>query len=835
MAEGERIIQINIEEEMKSSYIDYSMSVIVARALPDVRDGLKPVHRRVLFGMSELGLDAGKPFKKSARIVGEVLGKYHPHGDSSVYDAMVRMAQEWSMRYPLVDGQGNFGSVDGDSPAAMRYTEARLTRIAAETLVDLDKNTVDFNLNFDDSLEEPSVLPTKIPLLLVNGSSGIAVGMATSMPPHNLPEVVDAICATIDNPDITVEELLKYVKGPDFPTGGIIYGSQGIKDAYLTGKGKVIIRSKTEIEQTDSGRSKIIVTEIPYMVNKAEMIRKIADLINEKKIDGISYINDESDRDGTRIVIILKREAVGNVVLNNLFKHSQLQSSFPINNIALVDGRPKLLNLKDLITQFIKHRHNVIVRRTQFDLSEAEKRAHILEGLLIAIDNIDEVINLIRAAQSPSEAKDKLMERFALSDIQAQAIIDMRLRSLTGLERDKVKEEYNQLQQLIAHLKQILADESLQMSIIKDELLEMKEKYGDKRRTEIVPDAEEFNPEDFYADEEVVITISRMGYIKRTPLYEYKSQSRGGVGAKGSTTRDEDFIEHMYVATMHNTMLFFTEKGKCYWLKVYEIPEGSRTSKGRAIQNLINIENEDVVRAYINVKGLSDQEYVKNNFIVLCTKKGVVKKTSLEAYSKPRQNGVIAITVKEGDQLIEASLTNGKNHIILAARNGKAIRFPENLVRAIGRTGSGVRGMNLSVDDELVGMVCVEDNVEKDILVVSENGYGKRSKLDDYRITNRGGKGVKTINITAKTGKLISIKAVDESNDLMIINRSGLTIRLKVADLRVYGRTAQGVRLINLKKNDGIAAVANVETSDDEFEEEVNNAEDLTPNTNNED
>lgn len=835
MAEGERIIQINIEEEMKSSYIDYSMSVIVARALPDVRDGLKPVHRRVLFGMSELGLDAGKPFKKSARIVGEVLGKYHPHGDSSVYDAMVRMAQEWSMRYPLVDGQGNFGSVDGDSPAAMRYTEARLTRIAAETLVDLDKNTVDFNLNFDDSLEEPSVLPTKIPLLLVNGSSGIAVGMATSMPPHNLPEVVDAICATIDNPDITVEELLKYVKGPDFPTGGIIYGSQGIKDAYLTGRGKVIIRSKTEIEQTDSGRSKIIVTEIPYMVNKAEMIRKIADLINEKKIDGISYINDESDRDGTRIVIILKREAVGNVVLNNLFKHSQLQSSFPINNIALVDGRPKLLNLKDLITQFIKHRHNVIVRRTQFDLSEAEKRAHILEGLLIAIDNIDEVINLIRAAQSPSEAKDKLMERFALSDIQAQAIIDMRLRSLTGLERDKVKEEYNQLQQLIAHLKQILADESLQMSIIKDELLEMKEKYGDKRRTEIVPDAEEFNPEDFYADEEVVITISRMGYIKRTPLYEYKSQSRGGVGAKGSTTRDEDFIEHMYVATMHNTMLFFTEKGKCYWLKVYEIPEGSRTSKGRAIQNLINIENEDVVRAYINVKGLSNQEYVKNNFIVLCTKKGVVKKTSLEAYSKPRQNGVIAITVKEGDQLIEASLTNGKNHIILAARNGKAIRFPENLVRAIGRTGSGVRGMNLSVDDELVGMVCVEDNAEKDILVVSENGYGKRSKLDDYRITNRGGKGVKTINITAKTGKLISIKAVDESNDLMIINRSGLTIRLKVADLRVYGRTAQGVRLINLKKNDGIAAVANVETSDDEFEEEVNNAEDLTPNTNNED
>nr|HPI45715.1 DNA gyrase subunit A [Tenuifilaceae bacterium] len=683
MSEGERIIQINIEEEMKSSYIDYSMSVIVSRALPDVRDGLKPVHRRVLFGMSDLGLNAGKPFKKSARIVGEVLGKYHPHGDSSVYDAMVRMAQEWSMRYRLVDGQGNFGSVDGDSPAAMRYTEARLTKIAEEALADLEKNTVDFKLNFDDTLEEPTVLPTKIPLLLVNGSSGIAVGMATNMPPHNLSEVVDAICATIDNPEITIDELLKYIKGPDFPTGATIYGYQGVKDAYHTGKGKVVIRSKTEVEQTESGRSKIIVTEIPYMVNKAEMIKKIADLINEKKIEGISYINDESDRQGTRVVIILKKEAVANVVLNNLFKHSQLQSSFAINNIALVDGRPKLLNVKELIVQFIKHRHNVILRRAKFELDEAQKRAHILEGLLIAIDHIDEVISLIRSAQSPTEAKEKLMERFGLSDVQSQAIIDMRLRSLTGLERDKVKEEYNELLKLIDYLKSVLQDEALQMKIIKDELIEMKNKYGDDRKTDIVPDAEEFNPEDFYADEEVVITISRMGYIKRTPLYEYRAQSRGGVGAKGSTTRDEDFIEHMYIATMHNTMLFFTEKGKCFWLKVYEIPEGTKASKGRAIQNLINIENDDVVRAYINVKRLTDTDYIQNNFIVLCTKQGTIKKTSLEAYSRPRQNGVMAITIKEGDQLIEACMTNGNNHILLAAKDGKAIRFPEKLVRAI--------------------------------------------------------------------------------------------------------------------------------------------------------
>lgn len=821
MSEGERIIQINIEEEMKSSYIDYSMSVIVSRALPDVRDGLKPVHRRVLFGMSDLGLNAGKPFKKSARIVGEVLGKYHPHGDSSVYDAMVRMAQEWSMRYRLVDGQGNFGSVDGDSPAAMRYTEARLTKIAEEALADLEKNTVDFKLNFDDTLEEPTVLPTKIPLLLVNGSSGIAVGMATNMPPHNLSEVVDAICATIDNPEITIDELLKYIKGPDFPTGATIYGYQGVKDAYHTGKGKVVIRSKTEVEQTESGRSKIIVTEIPYMVNKAEMIKKIADLINEKKIEGISYINDESDRQGTRVVIILKKEAVANVVLNNLFKHSQLQSSFAINNIALVDGRPKLLNVKELIVQFIKHRHNVILRRAKFELDEAQKRAHILEGLLIAIDHIDEVISLIRSAQSPTEAKEKLMERFGLSDVQSQAIIDMRLRSLTGLERDKVKEEYNELLKLIDYLKSVLQDEALQMKIIKDELIEMKNKYGDDRKTDIVPDAEEFNPEDFYADEEVVITISRMGYIKRTPLYEYRAQSRGGVGAKGSTTRDEDFIEHMYIATMHNTMLFFTEKGKCFWLKVYEIPEGTKASKGRAIQNLINIENDDVVRAYINVKRLTDTDYIQNNFIVLCTKQGTIKKTSLEAYSRPRQNGVMAITIKEGDQLIEACLTNGNNHILLAAKDGKAIRFPEKLVRAIGRTGSGVRGMSLSKGDEVIGMVCVEENELKDILVVSENGFGKRSKLEDYRVTNRGGKGVKTIGISPKTGKLISIKVVDENNDLMIINRSGLTIRLRVSELRVTGRATQGVKLINLKKNDSIAAIANVESSEEERDEQI--------------
>lgn len=815
MAEGERIIRINIEEEMKSAYIDYSMSVIVSRALPDVRDGLKPVHRRVLFGMSELGVTAGKPFKKSARIVGEVLGKYHPHGDTSVYDAMVRMAQEWSLRYPLVDGQGNFGSVDGDSPAAMRYTEARLTRIAEDTLADLDKNTVDFRFNFDDTLEEPTVLPTKIPTLLVNGSSGIAVGMATNMAPHNLTEVVDAICATIDNPEITIDELLHFIKGPDFPTGAIIYGTQGVKEAYHTGKGRVVIRSKTEIEQTESGRAKIIVSEIPYMVNKAEMIKKIADLINEKKLEGISYINDESDRQGTRVVIILKREAVANVVLNNLYKHSQLQSSFPINNIALVDGRPKVLNIKDLIVQFIKHRHNVILRRTQYELDQAEKRAHILEGLLIAIDHIDEVIALIRAADTPDQARENLMNRFGLSDVQARAIIDMRLRSLTGLERDKVKEEYNELLKQIEYYKQVLADFSLQMNIIKEEMRYIKEKYGDERRTEIIHSAEEFNPEDFYADEEVVITISRLGYIKRTPLSEYRTQARGGVGAKGSNTRDEDFIEHLYIASMHNTMLFFTEKGKCFWLKVYDIPEGTKTSKGRAIQNMLNIESDDNVKAYLNVKKLTDTEYIQNNYIILCTKKGVIKKTSLEAYSRPRQNGVLAITVKDGDQLLEACLTNGSCHVIIAAKEGKAIRFPENLVRPIGRTGSGVRAISIKQTDEVIGMVCVNENEKKEILVVSEMGFGKRSDLDDYRITNRGGKGVKTLNITPKTGKIIAIKAVTDNDDLMIINKSGITIRLSVAQMRVTGRATQGVRLINLKNNDGIAAVANVDASDD--------------------
>jgi DNA gyrase subunit A len=823
MAEGERIIKINIEEEMKSSYIDYSMSVIVSRALPDVRDGLKPVHRRVLFGMSELGVLSGKPFKKSARIVGEVLGKYHPHGDTSVYDAMVRMAQEWSMRYPLVDGQGNFGSVDGDSPAAMRYTEARLTKIAEETLADLEKNTVDFRLNFDDTLEEPTVLPTKIPTLLVNGSSGIAVGMATNMAPHNLSEVVDAICATIDNPEITIDELLKYIKGPDFPTGAIIYGYQGVKEAYHTGKGRVVIRSKTEIEQTESGRAKIIVTEIPYMVNKAEMIRKIADLINEKKLEGISYINDESDRQGTRVVMILKKEAVANVVLNNLYKHSQLQSSFAINNIALVEGRPKVLNLKDLINLFIKHRHNVIIRRTQYELDQAEKRAHILEGLLIAIDHIDEVIALIRAADTPDHARESLMERFGLSDIQARAIIDMRLRSLTGLERDKVKDEYNELLKQIEFFKNILSDRDLQMKIIKDEMLYIKDKYGDERRTEIIPNAEEFNPEDFYADEEVVITISRLGYIKRTPLTEYRTQARGGVGAKGSNTRDEDFIEHLYTASMHNTMLFFTEKGKCFWLKVYDIPEGAKTSKGRAIQNMLNIEPDDKVKAYLNVKKLTDTEYIQNNFIILCTKKGVIKKTSLEAYSRPRQNGVYAITIKDGDQLLEACLTNGTCHVIIAAKDGKAIRFPEKLVRPIGRTGSGVRAISIKATDEVIGMVCVTDTEQKDILVVSEMGYGKRSKLEDYRITNRGGKGVKTLNITPKTGNLIAIKGVTDNDDLMIINRSGITIRLSVSKMRITGRATQGVKLINLKNNDTIAAVANVDSSDEKIEGEYDN------------
>ncbi|HNS29770.1 MAG TPA: DNA gyrase subunit A [Tenuifilaceae bacterium] len=813
MSEQERITQVQIEEQMKTAYIDYSMSVIVSRALPDVRDGLKPVHRRVLFGMSGLGLFPGKPYKKSARIVGEVLGKYHPHGDTSVYDAMVRMAQDWSLRYPLVEGQGNFGSIDGDSPAAMRYTEARLMRISEDVLADLEKNTVDFRLNFDDTLEEPTVLPTRIPVLLVNGASGIAVGMATNIPPHNLSEVIDATCALIDNPNIEVDELINHISGPDFPTGCIIYGTQGIKEAFRTGRGRVVIRSRTEVEQTESGRAKIIVSETPYMVNKAEMIRKIADLINEKKIEGISYINDESDRHGTRIVIILKKEAVANVVLNNLFKLTSLQSSFPINSIALVDGRPKLLSLKDMIRLFVKHRHNVIIRRTQFELEQAEKRAHILEGLLIAIDNIDEVISIIRNAQTPDEAKDKLMERFSLSEIQSRAIIDMRLRSLTGLEREKVKEEHAELLKYIDYCKQILSDESLQMKIIKDELIEVKAKYGDARRTEIVPNEEEFNPEDFYADEDVVITISHLGYIKRTPLTEYRLQARGGVGVKGSTTRDEDFIEHLYIASMHNTMLFFTENGKCYWLKVYEIPEGTKGSKGRAIQNLINIEPEDKVKAYINVKKFNDPDYVSNNFIILCTKKGIIKKTSLEAYSRPRQNGVIAITIKEGDQLLEACLTDGQSHLLLATKGGKAIRFSEQLVRPIGRTGSGVRGISIGKGDEVIGMVCVNKDEETEILVVSENGFGKRSAFDDYPVTNRGGKGVKTINITEKTGKLIAVKGVNDNDDLMIINRSGITIRLSVSQIRLSARATQGVKLISLRSGDSIASVDKVETN----------------------
>jgi len=820
MAEGEKILKINIEEQMKSAYIDYSMSVIVSRALPDARDGLKPVHRRVLFGMSELGVMSNKPYKKSARIVGEVLGKYHPHGDTSVYDAMVRMAQEWSLRYPLVDGQGNFGSVDGDSPAAMRYTEARFKKIAEETLSDIDKQTVDFKLNFDDTLEEPTVLPTRIPILLVNGASGIAVGMATNMAPHNMGEVIDATCAYIDNKDIAIEELIKYIKGPDFPTGGTIYGYQGIKEAFETGRGRVVIRSKSELEFTDSGRAKIIITEIPYMVNKAEMIKKIADLINEKKLEGISYINDESDRTGMRIVIILKREAVANVVLNNLYKYTQLQSSFSINNIALVDGRPKQLNLKDLISCFVDHRHDVIIRRTRFELDQAEKRAHILEGLLIALDHIDEIIALIRSSATPDLAREGLMQKFNLSEIQSRAIIEMRLRSLTGLERDKLKEEYDELMKQIEYFKQVLSDEILQMKIIKDELLEIKEKYNDPRRTDIVHTAEEFNPEDFYADEEVVITISHLGYIKRTPLTEFKTQNRGGVGTKGSATRDADFIEHIFVASMHNTMLFFTENGRCYWLKVFDIPEGSKATKGRAIQNIINIEPDDKVKAYINLKKLTDQEYITNNYIILCTKKGIIKKTLLEAYSRPRQTGVNAITIKEGDQLIEVKLTDGKSDILLAAREGKAVRFPEDQARAIGRTGSGVKGISISATDEVVGMVCTEEDMQ-DILVVSEKGFGKRSSLEDYRIINRGGKGVKTLSITEKTGHVIAIKGVTDNSDLMIITKSGITIRLHVSDIRVTGRATQGVKLINLRKNDEIAAVALVQKGEDEEVVEV--------------
>jgi len=822
MADRERVVKVNIEEEMKSAYIDYSMSVIVSRALPDVRDGLKPVHRRVLFGMSELGVQSNKPYKKSARIVGEVLGKYHPHGDSSVYDAMVRMAQEWSLRYPLVDGQGNFGSVDGDSPAAMRYTEARLHKIAEETLSDIEKETVDFQPNFDDSLSEPVVLPTRIPNLLVNGTSGIAVGMATNMAPHNLSEIIDATIAYIENNEITTEEILTYVKGPDFPTGGIIYGEQGIKDACETGRGRIVIRAKTEVEYTHSGRECIVVTEIPYMVNKAEMIRKIADLINEKKLEGISYINDESDRNGMRIVIILKKDATANVVLNHLFRYSSLQTSFNVNNIALVKGRPRSLNTKDLIHYFVNHRHDIILRRTKFDLDQAEKRAHILEGLIIASDNIDEVIALIKSSQNPDMAREKLMERFSLSEIQARAIVEMRLRQLTGLEQEKLRGEYKEVIDLIEYLKSILASVDLQMKIIKNELLEIKQKYGDARRTEIIPNAEEFNPEDFYADEEMVITISHMGYIKRTPLTDFRRQNRGGTGARGGSTRDEDFIEYLYIATMHNTMLFFTSMGKCYWLKVYNIPEGTRTSKGRAIQNLINIEQSDNVRAFINVKNLDDSDYINNNYIVLCTKKGIIKKTSLEAYSRPRTSGVNAITVREGDELLEARLTDGKHQIMLAVKSGRAIRFPETYVRPMGRTASGVRGIKLAgeITDYVIGMITIE-NKERDILVVSEKGYGKRSDIEGYRITNRGGKGVKTINITTKTGSLIALKAVTDNHDLMIITHSGNILRSSVSALRVMGRATQGVRLINLRENDIIASVACVLVNEDDNEEEI--------------
>ncbi len=819
-----RIIPINIEEQMKSAYIDYSMSVIVSRALPDVRDGMKPVHRRILYDMSaELNLYSDKPTRKSARIVGDVLGKFHPHGDLSVYDAMVRLAQEWSMRYPLVDGQGNFGSMDGDSPAAMRYTEARMKKITDEVMADIDKETVDWTLNFDDTIPEPTVLPTKIPLLIVNGASGIAVGMATNMAPHNLSEVVDACCAYIDNPEITGEEMLHFIKGPDFPTGGIIYGYEGVREAMLTGRGRVMMRAKTDIEHTPSGRECIVITEIPYMINKAEMIKKIADMINEKKIDGISYINDESDRNGLRIIIILKHDAVASVVLNTLYKNTPLQTSFAVNNIALVNGRPQLLPMRDLVMHFVNHRHDVVVRRTRYDLRKAEERLHIVLGLLIAQDNIDEIVHIIRSSQTPDLAKQAMIERFELSDIQASAIIEMRLRALTGLEYGKLTAERDDLTKLIAHLKDVLENVGMQMQIVKDELLEIKEKYGDERRSEIVYASEEFNPEDFYADDDMVITISHMGYIKRTPLAEYRTQNRGGVGAKGSATRDEDFIEHIYVASMHNTMLFFTEKGRCYWLKVYEIPEGARSSKGRAIQNVIQIEPDDKVRAYINVKRLNDAEYVNNNFIIMCTKDGTIKKTKLEAYSRPRQNGVNAIVIREGDQLIEAKLTSGNAEVMIAAREGKAIRFNESTVRPIGRVGAGVRGISIEESDEVVGMICVEPDSTQDVLVLSENGYGKRTDLDEYRITNRGGKGVKTINVTEKTGKLISIQAVTDDNDLMIINRSGLTIRTAVSQIRLAGRATQGVRIINLRDGDAIASVMAVPAAGDE--EEVQSAE----------
>lgn len=826
MQEQDRIIKINIEEEMKKSYIDYSMSVIVARALPDVRDGFKPVHRRILYGMMELGNTSDKPYKKAARIVGEVLGKYHPHGDSSVYGALVRMAQDWAMRYPLVDGQGNFGSVDGDSPAAMRYTEARLKKIGEDMMQDLYKETVDFTNNFDDTLQEPTVMPTRVPNLLVNGASGIAVGMATNMPTHNLSEVIDACVAYIDNNDIDTDGLMQYIKAPDFPTGGYIYGISGVREAYETGRGRIVMRAKTEIESHPT-HDKIIVNEIPYNVNKKELIEKIASLVNEKKLEGISYINDESDREGMRIVIDVKRDANANVVLNKLFKMTDLQSSFNVNNIALVHGRPRLLNLKDLIRLFVEHRHEVVIRRTKFDLRKAKERAHILEGLIIASDNIDEVIRIIRAAKTPNEAITGLMDRFQLSEVQARAIVEMRLRQLTGLLQEQLHAEYEELMKQIAYYEEILSNEELCKKVIKDELLEVKTKYGDKRRSEIVYSSEEFNPEDFYADDEVVITISHMGYIKRTPLADFRTQHRGGVGAKGSETRDEDFIEHIYPATMHNTLLFFTQKGKCYWLKAYDIPEGNKTSKGRAIQNLLNIDSDDTVTAYLRVKNLNDTEFVNSHYVLFCTKKGVIKKTLLEQYSRPRQNGVNAITIREDDRVIEVRMTKGDNDIIIANRNGRAIRFNETAVREMGRTATGVRGITLDEDgqDEVVGMICIKDPEKETIMVISEHGYGKRSDIEDYRKTNRGGKGVKTLSITEKTGKLVAIKSVTDENDLMIINKSGVTIRLRVADVRIMGRATQGVRLIDLgKRNDSIGSVCKV-NSDTESAADAEGAE----------
>ena len=821
MLEQDRIIKINIEEEMKSSYIDYSMSVIVSRALPDVRDGFKPVHRRILYGMMELGNTSDKPYKKSARIVGEVLGKYHPHGDSSVYYAMVRMAQEWAMRYPLVDGQGNFGSVDGDSPAAMRYTEARLNKLGEAMMDDLYKETVDFEPNFDNTLTEPKVMPTRIPNLLVNGASGIAVGMATNMPPHNLSEVIDACEAYIDNQEITVEELMNYVKAPDFPTGGYIYGISGVREGYLTGRGRVVMRAKAEIE-TGQTHDKIVVTEIPYNVNKAELIKYIADLVNDKRIEGISNANDESDRDGMRIVIDVKRDANASVVLNKLYKMTALQTSFGVNNVALVHGRPKTLNLRDMIKYFVEHRHEVVIRRTRFDLRKAKERAHILEGLIIASDNIDEVIRIIRAAKTPNDAIAGLIERFNLTEIQSRAIVEMRLRQLTGLMQDQLHAEYEEIMKQIAYLESILADDEVCRKVMKDELLEVKAKYGDERRSEIVYSSEEFNPEDFYADDQMIITISHMGYIKRTPLTEFRAQNRGGVGSKGTETRDADFVEHIYPATMHNTMMFFTQKGKCYWLKVYEIPEGTKNSKGRAIQNLLNIDSDDSVTAYLRVKSLDDSEYINSHYVLFCTKKGVIKKTLLEQYSRPRQNGVNAITIREDDSVIEVRMTNGNNEIIIANRNGRAIRFHEAAVRVMGRTATGVRGITLDNDgqDEVIGMICIKDLETESVMVVSEQGYGKRSEIEDYRKTNRGGKGVKTMNITEKTGKLVTIKSVTDENDLMIINKSGITIRLKVADVRIMGRATQGVRLINLeKRNDQIGSVCKVMT--ESLEDEI--------------